>query len=160
MQELTEREYLLKAQFRALIKALGGYEAAASHVRVSHQTLHSYGNPSHPDSFPRVDVVMRLEQELRVAKPVTSVLNEDGPRPPLDIDTQAILKMAARAQEDLGKFGGTAHEAAEDGQLSKAERHELIKASERLLSTARGIHDDLHRYDIACHAGLKAVGES
>lgn len=163
MRILTEREYLIKARFRAVIKALGGYEAASLAIRslVKWQTLHAYGSIEHPDSFPRADVIMRLEDEYRVGRPISAVLYEgDGNEPaPIDMTHNGPLEMGARIGELLGGFHKTALDAAKDGDLDAGERHALIKRAESILIEATHIHDELHRYDISCRSNLQAVGE-
>lgn len=161
-RQLTETEYLIKAHWRTMMKALGGTEAASAAIGglVSSQTLHSYGSITQPDSFPRADVIMRVEAAYGVFKLVSQVLHGSYvERPPVDIDHTSPLEMGARAGEVLGEFHKTAREAAQDGELDAGERRALLKRSRALLIEAHSINDELERYDAACRSGLRAVGE-
>lgn len=122
----------LKAKTRALVRAAGGVESAASVSRVAKSRMSDGGNPGQPDYFLPLDAVLDLELDTGQPVVTTALAQMQGyyleridaaPPPP----TINLLRETTEASRHLGFWSGAVLSALEDGRLSDGELEDLIE---------------------------------
>ena len=135
MTPLVPDKQALKAATRALVKASGGHEAAASFCRVGKSTLHRYGQGD-CDEFCPVDVIADLEAVTvdlpgwphvtrRLCVAAGGVFVRLPPAAGIGGDWHS--GMQALAQESGGIIAAICAAIANDGGVDRAEALLIIK---------------------------------
>nr|WP_314074851.1 hypothetical protein [uncultured Roseococcus sp.] len=118
----------LKVLTRALVQRVGGFEAAASCVRVGISRLHDYTDPK-TDSFAPVDVIAALE-EMADEPLVTAEMARRAQQilVPLDVQGQGeIAEAMAKLGKEIGEGFAAYAEAMMDGELERPEMERMAR---------------------------------
>mgnify|MGYP001319023684 CR=1 FL=1 len=139
----------LKAEFRGLCNAVGGYEAAADITRGTTATLHRHGDPKRLDLFPAVDAVLDLE--MTTGKPLVTAFmaaaqgyrlepmtrragTDEGP----GLGVLSVMK-------EVGEFASAVHEMEADGDRSVNEIERAIREGQEAKEAIEQQLDTLFR---------------
>lgn len=144
-----------KAQFRTLVDANGGFEAAAMVTRVNKTALHAYCDLKAPQ-FPPADVISDLEAAC--GEPIVTRWQARAqgyqlvPIEPGDstrVSEINPLAMCAEATEGLGEFGREALKIVADGKVDNLELDELEQRCAAQVRYWERQHDDVCRVRVA-----------
>ncbi len=120
---MSDQHRGLKTATHALVRDVGGVDAAAAAARVGRSMLSDYGHPQKPGMFMPVDVVLDLERALR--RPVVTqqlALAQGYDLVPVEAAEGGLVPsaLAELGREVSALFGETAA-AMQDGRLTEAE---------------------------------------
>lgn len=120
---MSEPHRALKTATHALVREVGGVDAAAAASRVGRSMLSDYGHPQKPGMFMPIDVVLDLEAALR--RPVVTqqlALAQGFDLVPVEAAESGLVPsaLAQLGREISALFGETAA-AIDDGRLTDAE---------------------------------------
>lgn len=145
-RQLPESDYLrVKALCRRLVKLAGGFCRAAEVTRLNKTHIADCCNPAKAWFLP-IDAILDLEVEVGQAL-VTGELSQmqDELVASGSFDIEALLKLGARIQEELGQFCGLSRQAGEDQVIDDRELDQLIKEADDVLIAARDACETLRR---------------
>lgn len=135
---LADRDRALKMLTKALVQRIGGFEAAASYVRVGISRLHDYTDMK-TDGFAPVDVIAALEEAAEEPL-VTAELARRASHVLVPIDAQGEGEIAA-AMSKLGKEVGDTFsafgDAMLDGRMDRPEMERLARELAEVAAVAR-----------------------
>lgn len=125
---IRDNDRSLKTLFRALIQRVGGFEAAASCVRVGVSRLHDYTSPE-TDGFAPIDVVAALE-EVAGEPLVTAEMARRARCILLPLEAQGegeIPETMAKLGKEVGEGFSAFAEAMSDGRMDRPEMERMAR---------------------------------
>lgn len=139
----------IKAEFRALCSAAGGYEAAAEITRGGTATLHRHGDARRPDLFPAVDAVVDLE--LASGRPLVTAYMAalQGYRlEPVErraVPVEGPMLGTLTTMKEFGEFAAAVHEMEADGVRTITELDRCIREGQEAAEAVQQQLDTLFR---------------
>lgn len=156
MRQHAASEYLrLKAEFKSLVRRVGGVEAAASLTDVSAQRISEYGNPHRTGDWPRADVIMDLEA-FDGSSTVSALMHKLSANTPCGAgyDPEEFL---LHIQAEVGDVARVTIDAAADNDWTLAEYDKLLSEMSDVMELFQKQFDAIS--GARAQKQLRAVGE-
>lgn len=126
---MTPQQRAMKAAFRALVEDVGGFDAASALLGYHKGHLSHAASMNHPDSAPRADHALALEQLAGRPRVTEQMALAQGftlmpVAPAIGLEGAALAEVLGNA----GELGRRAALALSDGRIEDAERAGLVEA--------------------------------
>lgn len=132
--QMTEAEKMLKGATFYVIRSLGGYEAAASYVRVGKSQLERCASVQHPDQF--INIATAYSLDLAFGQPVLAncmlaQYRREG------VSNGSNTDIQREATRELSEFLLTLMDATEDGHVCQKNQRDIHKEGQDVINVVQ-----------------------